>query len=299
MKTVIFGLAKSGTTALFYILKRSLPAHTVFMFEPSSFDLRVLRKIPIRSFLKGTREFNVLAKVLPFRPNDPVDADSFCHFDKQILIVRDPRDRLISRLLYGVYESTFYDDDRKVSTFVETLKRKESDSSSVSVIELLAAFARLNGEHFSLADWARSYRRTSIEKPLGFHEQHAALFLFKYEDMIDQRLKLLAQYLNLTLNGTASVAPELNRVMRTKNYGGWRDWFTTEDVEYLRPVLQSFLDRYYPGADWKLRASPSIDPEHGSLYIQRIVNERRAKLKLTPYALVDSNQFPGFFRASP
>ena len=82
------------------------------------------------------------------------------------------------------------------------------------------------------------------------------MFLFKYEDMIDQRLDHLGEYLRLNLNGTVSVAPELNRVTRTKNYGGWRDWFTTEDVEYFRPVLQSFLDRYYPEAGWELNDPP-------------------------------------------
>jgi hypothetical protein len=284
MKIVIFGLAKSGTTALFYILKRSLPSRTVCMFEPRSFDARAVRRKPIRSFFKGNREPNVLAKVLPFRPNDPADAESFCHFEKQIFIIRDPRDRIISRLLYGIYDSNFFDDDRKVTTFLEMLKQKESDSSSVSVKDLLAAFAALNGEIFSFDDWARSYRQKSIDKPLDFHEQHADLFLFKYEAMIDQRLDHLAQYLGLTIHGPVSVAPELNRVTRTKNYGDWRNWFTTEDVESLRPVLQSFLDRYYPQADWELSASPSIAAAHGSLYIQRIVNDRRAIMKRPAFA---------------
>ena len=240
----------------------------------------------------------MLAKVLPFRPNDPADADSFCHFEKQILIVRDPRDRIISRLLYGIYDSNFFDDDRKVTTFLEMLRQKESDSSSVSVKDLLLAFATLNGEPFSFDDWASSYRQKSIEKPLHFHEEHAGMFLFKYEDMIDQRLDHLAHYLQLTLSGNVSVAPELNRVTRTKNYGGWRDWLTSDDVEYLRPVLQSYLDRYYPEADWALSASPSIAAAHGSLYIQRIVNDRRAMMKLPPFALAGSNQYPRFFRTT-
>jgi hypothetical protein len=69
-------------------------------------------------------------------------------------------------------------------------------------------------------------------------------------------------------------------VTRTKNYGAWRHWFTAEDVEYLRPVLQPFLDRYYAEADWELSASPSISAEYGSLYIERIVNDRRATMKM-------------------
>ena len=169
MKTVIFGLARSGTTALFYKLKHSLPPQTVCLFEPRSFNARALRKKTIGSLLKGSSEPDVLAKVLPFRPGDPADADSFSHFEKQILIVRDPRDRLISRLLYGVYDSRLCDDDLKVSAFLDILKRKESDSRSVSLKNLLAAFATLNGEEFSFDDWARNQRHHSIQKPLDFH----------------------------------------------------------------------------------------------------------------------------------
>ena len=73
----------------------------------------------------------MLAKVLPFRPNDPADADSFSHFEKQILIVRDPRDRIISRLLYGIYDSNFFHHNNKVTAFLEILRHKESESSSI------------------------------------------------------------------------------------------------------------------------------------------------------------------------
>jgi len=48
----------------------------------------------------------------------------------------------------------------------------------------------------------------------------------------------------------------------------------------LRPVLQPFLDRYYPEADWELSVSPSIPAEYGSLYIERIVNDQRATMKM-------------------
>jgi hypothetical protein len=98
--------------------------------------------------------------------------------------------------------------------------------------------------------------------------------------MIDGRFGSLEKYLGVSLRGEASVAPEVGRVMRTKSYGGWRDWLTAEDVEYLRPIVQPFLDRYYAEADWKLSLSPSIPAEHSSGYIERIVNDRRASLKL-------------------
>lgn len=84
MKIVIFGLAKSGTTALFYKIKNSLPPDTVCLFEPRSFDPRAVKKKRIKSLLSHRREPDVLAKVLPFRPHDPADVDSFSHFERLI-----------------------------------------------------------------------------------------------------------------------------------------------------------------------------------------------------------------------
>jgi hypothetical protein len=265
MNIVIFGLAKSGTTALYYKIKQSLPPETVCLFEPHAFDAAAI-----------PQGLSVLAKILPFRIVHPADAGSFANFEKQILIVRDPRDRLISRLLYNVYHAEFCDDEQKVSVLRQLLERKESDSRAVPVHELMAVIAELNGQLFSLDEWANSYRQHSIKRPLDFHEQNPAVFLYKYEDMIDGRLHELEEYLQLKLEHATVVDPEVNRVTRTKTYGDWRNWFTPTDVDHMRPVLQPYLDRYYPDADWELNPAQTISAEHASLYIERLVNERRA-----------------------
>lgn len=280
MKIVILGLAKSGTTGLFYKIKNSLPPGIVCLFEPRSFDPRAIKKKGLRSLLNFGREPDVLAKILPFRPDDASDAESFSDFDKQILIVRDPRDRLVSRLLYGVYDSQFCAYDDKVREFVELLEEKEGDPSHVSLKTLLSTIARLDGKSFSLEKWATEYMRHSILKPLDFHDAHRDIFVFKYEEMIDRRYESLEKYLDLALKGGSTVHPSLGRVVRTKSYGGWRDWFTSEDVEYLRPVMKPFLDRYYPDSNWELNRTPLLPAEYGSGYIKRIVNDRRTLLKL-------------------
>jgi hypothetical protein len=280
MKIAIFGLAKSGTTALFYKIKNSLPPDTVCLFEPQSFNPAMVKTRG--SILHRKREPNVLTKVLPFRPHHPADVESFSHFERQILIVRDPRDRLISRLLYGLYDSQVVRCENDVKTVIELLELKETSPPSVSLKSLIEAFAKLNGESFSFDEWAANHARHSIRKPLDFHDARVNLFLFTYEDMIDGRFEKLEEYLGITLEGEACVAPELNRVTRTKSYGGWRDWFTHEDIDYLRPVLQPFLDRYYPDADWELNHSASIPREYSSRYVLRIVNDRRASLKMQP-----------------
>ncbi len=282
MNIVIFGLAKSGTTALFYKLKNSLPADTICLFEPRSFEPEMLRNGGSRSFLRRKHQPNVLAKVLPFRLRDPAAAETFSQFEKQILIVRDPRDRLISRLLYGLYDSEIVTHEDKVRTIVELLQSKETNPRSISVKTLLQDFARQTEQEFSLEAWAADYICHSISKPLEFHRMRPALFLVEYEQMVDGRLEKLEEYLGMALTGETRVAVEFERVTRTRSYGGWREWFTAEDVDYFRPIMKPFLDCYYPEADWELNPSPSIPSEHSSGYVLRIVNDRRAFLKLPP-----------------
>ena len=285
MKIVIYGLAKTGTSALFYKLKNSLPPNTICLFEPQSWGRVSRLRTRLKMTLTGRGQRHVLAKVLPFWRGKPVQLEDFATFDKQILIVRDPRDRLISGLLYQVYNLDFFGRDDAVARFVGLLRQKEADPGSVSVLTLLDTIASLAGEPFSTAMWADDYGDRAIRKPLEFHRQRSHVHVFRYEDMVDGDFAALEKYLGMTLTGKAEVGPEVQRVVRRKTYGDWRNWFTEGDVEIIRPVLKPYLDRYYPGAEWHLNEAPRVSPEHASRYVERIVNERRAEDGLAPFHL--------------
>lgn len=284
MRVVIYGLARSGTTALFYKIRNSLPRDAVCLFEPRAFDPRAAGPRALARLLRAGREPDVLAKVLPFRPSEPADAASFDGFDKQILLVRDPRDRVVSRTLYVAYHSTFYHRDAALAAFLGLLRKKEADPHAVPLMELLRTFARLNGDGFSFDDWAADYARHSVRAPLDFHDCRPGLFVCKYEEMVEGRLGALEAYLGLKLRGKTAVPAEHRRVARTMTSGNWRDWLTPEDVERLRPVLGPYLERYYGDAGWDLSARPDIPAEFGSGYVLRIVNERRVAEGLQPFA---------------
>ena len=63
------------------------------------------------------------------------------------------------------------------------------------------------------------------------------------------------------------------RVARTKEAGGWRDWFTPADVEYFRPLFQDFLVKYDYEPDWALNPNPHIAAESSTLYVERMLEE--------------------------
>jgi hypothetical protein len=275
VKIVIFGLGKSGTSALFYKIVNSLPSGTIALFEPSSFGPRDALHKRLQRLRRGRLRPDIVAKVLPWG-RVAVELRDFDGFDRQILIVRDPRDLLVSALLYESYHASFAGDDSAALRFLTLLKRKEADPRGVPLLHLVSVFEKLHGPAEGFPKWLDDRETDAVADLLRFHDERPHLFVFHYEDLVEERFAALERRLGFTLAGSVAVPDTLWRVVRTKVYGAWRNWFTLEDVDRLRPLLAPFLDRYYPGADWDLDPHPHISPQHGSLYVRRLLDERRA-----------------------
>ena len=259
MKILIVGLARSGTSALYFKIKEALPKNTWCLYEPQRFD---------PSDPGGAPE--VLAKILIAPPNI-FDYPSFRDFDKRIMIVRDPRDSLVSRILYRPCGSqAFRGNEAKVAAFTEALRRKEADPRSISLLALIDLFGRLIGE-----DWLpRVTMLTGLA--LEFHRNNGGFFVYKYEDLVARSYAAIEDYLGIVLPlGEADVAPQYQHVVRTKAAHDWQNWFTAEDVAFFRPHLASYMRAYGYPDDWTLADEPRIRPEHGSEFVQRSVALRR------------------------
>ncbi|QAY77679.1 hypothetical protein [Sphingosinicella sp. BN140058] len=281
MKIVIYGLAKSGTSALFYKIRNSLPAGTISLFEPSTYTRRERLLERLRAARRGHFAPDVLAKLLPWDWR-PVRLGDFDDFDRQILLVRDPRDRLVSALLYKTYNASFVRDASAAADFLDLVRRKEANPGAVTMLRLLRTFDALEEAAGAQSSWMDRYHHRGVTLPLRFHDERPHLPVFRYEQLVDSQFGPLEEMLGLSLGGAAKVPDSLQRVVRTKGYGAWRNWFTPEDVAELRPLFQAYLDRYYSGADWDLQASPAIDAKHGSIYVERVINERRGLWNLPP-----------------
>jgi len=267
IKIVVTGWPKSGTTALFYLIKTSMPPSTVTYFEPQSYDPQ-----------KEPRESPILVKyLLPDKPGDPLNPDTaFEHFDKKIFIARDRRDQFISGLLYrAAYQHFFDKSEDMIKEFVCMLEKKESDPSSMSVISLYEFAFRGSGG--SPAARIKGGGRCSID----FCKNHKDYFAFKYEDLVDGQLEKLENHLGFSLAVDINVDPTVQRVVRTRQYGNWRNWFTVEDVHFFRPLVKEYFEYFgYDQNDWEISFSPKIPPEHCSLYVKRVLDEKRSEVGL-------------------
>src|SRR5450631_2867014 len=86
---LVLGMAKTGTTALFYGIKKKLPETAFLLFEPNS--PQQWRSLASRHSVTLTK--SLLTSYLV------ADIDAG-FFKKMVVLVRDPRDQLLSRLLY-------------------------------------------------------------------------------------------------------------------------------------------------------------------------------------------------------
>lgn len=254
MKILIVGQGKSGTTALYSALEQSLPPGYTHLFEP-------LR------YTSPSRDGRELAKV---QINELSRPDEFDGFDKKILLVRDPRDNLVSRLLYEVYNNDFVKDEEKVRLFVECLERKRLDPPSVSVLELLQVLGGLSGKDV-LGQFILRHR-------LGLNFDHVGrgYFVYKYEHFVAGRYSELEKYLGFKLRFSGDVGAAYRRVTRTKGSGDWRNWFTARDVEYFRPIYHEYLVKYEYDLAWEPHPEPKILPEYSTEYVMRLARQGRA-----------------------
>ncbi|MFI5294185.1 MAG: hypothetical protein ACHQ0Y_04080 [Thermodesulfovibrionales bacterium] len=261
-RILVAGNGKSGTTALYFRIKKSLPGEVSGFFEPACFEEIEKYAMPDR---------HIISKILL-----PVEGGFFerinSFFNKKILIVRDPRDIITSSLLYkGAYELVWKKTPEQISQCINLLKKKEADPSSLPVIKLLQ---HLHDDHDlkDYADWIA--HRVSLTVQLA---DNPSFFIFKYEDLIAERLNSLENYLEFPLTSDTSIDEEYSRVVRTKKSGSWKDWFLEEDILFFKPLFAECIAKLDYDPDWTPNADRKILPQHSSEYFRKLVNERRTQ----------------------
>jgi hypothetical protein len=264
MRIVIVGLGKSGTTALLYAIRSAMPAGTEIIFEPHA---------PV-----AVSSRDAVAKVL-LHPSFTIPHAFYRQFDRIVLLVRDPRDLLISKALYRLFGArTLHADPAKLEQYLALLRAKEADPRSISLTRINALFQSLVGPTLHSDEGLARLLGDAV----SFHLAFPGCTVFKYESMVAGQFDSLARQLSLDAQAmTPDVPQALHRVFRSGRSGNWRDWFCPEDVEHYRPLLSAYMSRYGYADAWELNPEPRIPPEECTGYVARLIRERREGIAAT------------------
>lgn len=260
MNILIAGLSKTGTTGLLYLIVNSLGNDPSIYFEPECCP----------KISSGNSDSVIKVLIGP-----KLKCDTFKYLEKKITIIRDPRDKIVSSLLYSQYHANYLNDSTKIKTVLKVLRRKEINPSKISIREIMDVVGDVSGKPRT-AEHYRARIKNSLDWFDNFLAFMPETFLYKYEDFVVGDYAKLENYLGFQMSGEAEVPEKLKRVSRTKGSDNWRNWFTEEDVDFYEPILSPWLARYgYAAEDWRLNDSPMIQPQHCSKYFLQLIEEQR------------------------
>lgn len=267
-RVLIVGLGKSGTTSLFFKVKNSMPASAVTFFEPRDFHQIVNEPGECT---------NLVAKMILPLPDDMPLSSSLSYFTHRVLIVRDPRDVLISFFLYNCASKFVWKySEKKIKYCIRLLLEKEAEPTSLSVVTLFEEFRQdFNRQEFS------AFVSTLLRSAVNLAAESNGFYVFRYEELVSQRFSNLQSYLQFPLLGKGEVDKDFSRVIRTRGSGDWKNWFVPDDVSYFKPIMDQFIDAYGYSDDWSMDDKQSISSQYGSLYFIRVLNERRQQAGLS------------------
>jgi hypothetical protein len=267
MKIFILGTGKTGTTALVYKVAGGLPNCKAFSGgKPGKYV--------------GQYENAVYKHTIEERKGKSFDLyrDHLRHehYDRKIWMARDPRDAAVSRMLYRWHRG-IWGQKKQYQAHLDLILKKEQDPGSVAFHEI----CRYSGHN----GWPRSVENVIKEEQNRYVPMCDFVrglgddwFLFKYEEMVDQKFDALNDFLGFKVRDEAEVpiGTGKEKVIRKKAYGDWRHWFLDEDVALFKPAFLPYMQVVgYNCDDWNLNPEPVIEPQFSSEYMQSL--PRKAK----------------------
>lgn len=255
MRIAIFGQYKTGTTALFQVIRNACEPGIRCLFEPGGY-----MKLPT------DHRTGVLAKVILDSPC----VNEFTSFERKILITRDPRDWLVSTILFMPQQRRqVYGSPETLDEILQLLRQKETSPSSVSMHRVLEKILTVLSERER--EGIEDIIRGQLDFTMAFDQALEGGLKVKYEDFVIGRVTELKRYLGLSLKPRVEVPSEYGHVPRTLDCGNWRTWFTQEDVRFFRPLVSRFMTTQGYPDDWSLESVERLNPDHGSGYVERTV----------------------------
>jgi len=264
-KALVIGMGKTGTTIVASVIWNSI--------VPARLELEPLN---VAFFEKrGKSHDRLVVKILyehwmerHWLLTGIVRGETGFRADRTVALIRDPRDALISALMYMPFQRVVNGARKEqIDQWVRIVGDKEANPERYSVLDLIEHLNRIFDAAF-VPDWYFEnflrYARWMAGNTDYFHP-------LRYEDFVAGKTSELSAYLGIELSSSREVDPALRRVARTRQSGGWRAMMLPKDVAYWRARYDNALAThgYF---DWDIQPEKS-DPAFGSEYILDITEE--------------------------
>jgi len=256
-KIAIIGLAKSGTTALYQAIKSALPEDTACVFEPKTpRELAYLRQEECEYAL--TKLMLTSMGPCAYKESD---------FEKNIVIVRDPRDVLVSSLLYRFNRLDIINNEPRFKDLQAQFLAKEQNPSDIPLTHLMELF-NPDGYHKS--------QLVNYERLIRLLNNANNTVVFPYASLAAGDFSTLDDYLGLNLSKPIGLKGWVGKISRKGQSGDWKNWFTASDVAFFQEHIDPILERFDLPKDWELNSPQLIEPAHCSEYITRLAKARKS-----------------------
>jgi len=243
MKILILGTGKTGTTVMVYKVSGGLPNCLAFSGgRPGKYMGDYENAVYKHTYdeRKG-KGFDLYREHLQ---NE--------HYDRKIWMARDPRDAAVSRMLYRWHRG-YKGCKQQFEKHLELVLKKEKDPLSVPFSEI-CRYTGHDGSPRSVAAVIEEERRGCQQMREFVKGLGSDWILFTFEDMVAQKFDVLNEYLGFEVDADANVpsASGKSKVIRKKDTGDWRHWFTEEDMELFKPAYLPYMELVgYECNDWK------------------------------------------------
>ena len=271
-RILVIGKAKTGTTIISKTIQAALGENTCFVMEPKHLA-------PFQDPAQGRkwRQHGVVAKILFEQWNgrehlrDAIVCSELPNvFDKVVAIIRDPRDELISRMMYWTFPliMTHGKSEAQALAWIEELRKKERDPDSISLKKLLAVQA----ECFDLSKSSAVQTTTEVGHHYAdFLDRHKdKIHILRYEDFIGSKRQDLEQYLGLPLTQDAELG-HLSYTKRSGASGGWRELALPSDISWLQSALSPLMTRLGYENDWVLTPRAKLKSRYYTSYVESLI----------------------------
>lgn len=264
-RALVIGMGKTGTTIVASVIWNSIvparlelePLNVAFFEKRAKGHDRLVVKILYEHWMERQ---SLLTGI--------VRGETGFRADKTVATIRDPRDALISALMYVPFQRVVNGASKpQIDAWVRIIRDKEADPERYSVLELIDHLNRIFDAAF-MPDWYFE----NFMRYAGWMAGNADCFhRLKYEDFVAGRTSELSAYLGIELSSSREVDPALRRVARTRQSGSWRSMMLPKDVSYWRDRYGGAL-AMHGYCDWEIQPEKS-DPAFGSDYIRYITEE--------------------------